>query len=61
MQKLSLTKRPALGHRTQGEDDGGVPLEGLTGSPDIDETMSRTGRRIQASAKKQGRKSGKQD
>jgi hypothetical protein len=39
----------------------GVPLDGLTGSPDIDETMSRTGRRIQASAKKQGRKSGKQD
>lgn len=34
----------------------GVPLEGLTGSADIDETMSRTGRKIQNSARKAGKK-----
>ena len=41
-----------LEHQTQGEEDGGVPFEGLTGSRDIDETMSRTGRKIQNSARK---------
>ena len=45
-----------LEHGTQGEDGEGVPLDGLTGNPDIDETMSATGRKIQASAKKNARK-----
>jgi hypothetical protein len=47
-----------LEHQGQGEEEEAVPLDGLTPTnPDVEETrLSRTGRKIQAHAYRQGRK-----